>query len=151
MNWAHTHLLVNHIPILGGVFALLLLAWGWIRREAPITRLSLLLFVVLAGAAIAVHSTGERAVEVAERLPDVTRPLIDAHESAAGKATTVYFVAGLAALAGLIAFRKRPSLPAWYLAVMLLLGTVNAAMIARAGLLGGEIRHTEARRTGNGE
>lgn len=146
MNWAHTHLLVNHIPILGGVFAVLLLAWGWIRGEPSVVRLSLFLFVVLAGAAIAVHATGERAVEVAERLPDVTRALIDAHESAAGKATTVYFVAGLAALAGLIAFRRRPSLPAWYVALMFLLGAANAVMIVRAGLLGGEIRHTEVRR-----
>ena len=145
MNWAHTHLLVNHIPILGGIFAVLLLAWGWIRREASIVHLSLFLLVVLAAAAIGVHSTGERAVEVAERLPGVTRALIDAHESAAGKATTVYFAAGLAALAGLVAFRKRPWPPTWYLALMLLLGAASAVMIARAGLLGGEIRHTEIR------
>ena len=150
MNWAHTHLLVNHLPILGGLFALLLLAWGWLRREPAIVRLALGLFVLLAGAAIAVHSTGERAVEAVERLPGVTRELIDAHESAAGKATTVYFVAGLAALGGLIAFRKRPSPPAWFLALMLLIGAANAVMIARAGLLGGEIRHTEVRRAGTG-
>lgn len=145
MNPAHLHLLVNHIPILGGVFAVLLLAWGWLRRDASILRVALALFVILAAAAIAVHSTGERAVETAERLPDVTRELIDRHESAAGKATTVFFVAGLVALAGMIGFRKRPVPPAWFLALLVLVGAVNAVMIARAGLLGGEIRHTETR------
>ena len=145
MNPAHLHLLVNHIPILGGIFAVLLLAWGWLRRDASILRLSLALFVILAAAAIAVHSTGDAAADTAERLPDVTRELIDAHESAAGKATTVFFVAGLVALAGLIAYRKRPVPPAWFLALLPLVGAATAVMVARAGMLGGEIRHTETR------
>src|SRR5687768_15790112 len=122
MNWPHVHLLVNHVPILGGFFALLVLAWGWLRREPAVVRLALGLFVLLSAASIAVHSTGERAVDTALHLPDVTRALIDRHESAAGKATTVYFVAGLLALGGLIAFRKRATLPTWFLAVMLLVG-----------------------------
>lgn len=145
MNWPHVHLLVNHVPILGGFFALLVLAWGWLRREPAVIRLALGLFVVLAAASIAVHSTGERAVDAALHLPDVTRDLVDRHESAAGKATTVYFLAGLLALGGLVAFRKRPAPPAWFLAAMLLVGAVNAAAIGWAGLLGGEIRHTEVR------
>jgi hypothetical protein len=145
MNWAHVHLLVNHIPILGGIFAFLLLAWGWLRGEPVVIRLALALFVLLAAAAIAVHSTGERAVDAVEKLPGVTRELIDTHESAAGKATTVYFVAGLVALGGLIAFRRRPTLPTWYLALMLLVGAASAGTIAWAGLLGGNIRHTEVR------
>ena len=145
MNWPHVHLLVNHVPILGGIFALVVLAWGAVRRERAVLSLGLGLFVFLAAASIAVHSTGERAVDSALHLPDVTRELVDRHESAAGKATTVYFVAGLAALGGLIAFRRRPAYPGWYLAVMLVLGLANAAAVAWAGLLGGEIRHTEVR------
>ena len=145
MNWPHVHLLVNHVPILGGLFALLVLGWGALRRERAVLSLALGLLAVLAAAAIAVHSTGERAVDAALHLPDVTRELVDRHESAAGKATTVYFVAGLLAVAGLVAFRRRPAYPAWYLALMLVVGAVNAAAVGWAGMLGGEIRHTEVR------
>ena len=41
MNWAHMHLLINHIPVLGMVFGTLLLAYGLVKKNEEIKRVSL--------------------------------------------------------------------------------------------------------------
>ena len=33
MNWAHLHLLINHIPVLGTVFGTLLLIFGMAKKN----------------------------------------------------------------------------------------------------------------------
>jgi len=42
MNAAHLHLIVNHVPVLGPVFALLLLSLGMIRRSVDLKKAGLL-------------------------------------------------------------------------------------------------------------
>ena len=32
MNWAHVHLLINHIPVLGTLFGTLLLVFGIVKK-----------------------------------------------------------------------------------------------------------------------
>jgi hypothetical protein len=145
MNWPHIHLLVNHVPILGGIFAFLLLAYAWVRGDVVVIRLSLGLFVLFTLACIAVFFTGDPAAHAVDHQPGFPRDLIRAHDDAAGQASTVFFVAGLLALGGLIGFRKRPIPPRWYLALMLVVGLANSVTLARVGLLGGQIRHSEIR------
>ena len=68
MNWAHIHLLSNHIPVLGALFGLLLLAWGTLRRNEAIQRAALATFVVAALFAIPVFLTGEPSEKAVEHL-----------------------------------------------------------------------------------
>ncbi len=48
MNWAHVHLIINHIPVIGILFDFFLLAWAMIRRSEDVKRASLGILVVLA-------------------------------------------------------------------------------------------------------
>lgn len=64
MNWAHIHLMLNHIPVLGTGFGLALLAWGMMRRNDSLQRAALAAFVVVALAAIPVYLALTRAVLV---------------------------------------------------------------------------------------
>lgn len=36
MNYPHLHLIINHVPILGSVFALLLVLWGMARGSREV-------------------------------------------------------------------------------------------------------------------
>lgn len=48
MNWAHVHLLLNHVPVLGTIFGLALLGYALMRRNDGLTRVALGVFVVVA-------------------------------------------------------------------------------------------------------
>ena len=55
MTAAHVHLLLNHIPILGSIFGLLLLCYGMLRKSDEIKKTSLGIFVITALLTIPVY------------------------------------------------------------------------------------------------
>ena len=142
MNWVHIHLLLNHVPVIGIVLAVPILAWGIGRRSEEVIRLSLVLLAALAAVTIVVYLTGEPAEEAVEGLSGVSESLIERHEEAALLATAAFAAIGALALAGLIRFRRGP-IPRRFAAVVLGLALVPAAMVGWTANLGGEIRHTE--------
>ena len=142
MNAAHLHLLLNHVPVLGAVGLLTLFSIALVRRDSSLARLTLALSVPLAMVSIAVFLTGEPAEEIIEDVAGAVESAIEPHEEAARLATIAFGIFGTAALAALIAFRRR-TLPRW------VTGTAVAGTLALSGLmgwtasLGGRIRHTE--------
>jgi hypothetical protein len=48
MNEAHWHLLLNHTPILGSLFGLLLLAIGMLRHHTPAVLIGLITVLISA-------------------------------------------------------------------------------------------------------
>jgi hypothetical protein len=76
MTGAHLHLLVNHIPILGSLFALaLLVASIWFAPDV-LRRVALVLLIgVGIGGAVA-NFTGEPAEDAIRQFPGVRRELI---------------------------------------------------------------------------
>lgn len=142
MNAAHFHLILNHVPVIGAVGLAVLLAIAYVRRDTSLARLSLLLGAAVAVIAIAVYLTGEPAEELVENLAGISEPALEAHEDAALTSTIAFGIFGVAALAMLGLFRRRP-MPRW------VAGAAFVGMAAIAGLmgwtanLGGQIRHTE--------
>ncbi len=145
MNWAHLHLLVNHVPVIGTVIAVLLLALAVLGRSSELTRVSFGMLVVLALTAGAVYLTGEPAEEVVEDLPGVSEAVIEPHEEAAMVASLLLGAVGAIALGGLILARRGRELPARFAHVVLALAVLAAAAMGRTAFLGGHIRHTEIR------
>ena len=107
MNWAHVHLMLNHLPVLGTVFGLALLAWAMLRRDETLQRAALATFVLTALAAIPVFLTGEPSEEMVEHLTGTAEQAIEAHEDAAVVALVAVEVLGALAIATLLLFRKR--------------------------------------------
>ena len=97
MDWTHLHLALNHVPVVGTPFLLLLLAWGWWRGSAEVTRLALWWFVGLAVLSIALKFTGDFAGEQAGPKLDPVRAFVERHEQSADQATTAVFLLGLSA------------------------------------------------------
>lgn len=146
MNAAHLHLLVNHLPVIGTLFAILLLAGALVRRNTELARASLALFVVAAITGLAAYFTGEPAEDVVERIPGITKAAIHSHEEAAELATILLGSFGVFALGALIYFRKRTAqIPRGFVVFALLLSLIPAAAMAWTANQGGEIRHAEIR------
>jgi uncharacterized membrane protein len=144
MNPAHLHLVLNHFPVVGLVFALAFLAWGVFRRNQSITKAGFAALVAVALLAIPAFLTGEPAEEIAEGLPGVAHSIIEQHENAAKAALVATLAAGIAALAGLW-FSRGKAVGAWCSSSALLLSLVAAGLMAWTANLGGQVRHTEIR------
>lgn len=144
MDATHFHLVVNHVPILGTVFALLLGLAGAALRKPDLVRAALVGFVIAGAASLAATKSGEEAEHVVEGLPGVTEQAIHAHEEAAEVANYGAIALGVGALVAL-AFAWSAPLPVWATAAVLVLALGVSGLMVRAGNLGGEIRHTEIR------
>jgi uncharacterized membrane protein len=145
MNQAHLHLLFNHLPILGTLFGLLILASGYLLKNTTVKRTALGLFVASALCVIPAYLTGEGAEEIVESLPGVTENFIETHEDMAN------IFLGMAAALGLLSLvtfytdlKMQKIAPTLYAATLVVaLGTMFVAQ--QTGASGGKIRHTEIR------
>ena len=145
MNPAHLHLALNHIPVLGTLFGLLLLALAAWRKSDELKRLSLWVFAAVAVLAIPAYLSGEPAEEMVEHLPGVSESLIKAHEEAAEAAFICLIILGTAATVGLVISRRGKRLPAWFSVPTMVLALVVGGLMTWTANLGGKVRHTEIR------
>jgi hypothetical protein len=143
MNGAHLHLLINHVPVLGIVFGLLLLVFGWWRKSEEIKKAALGAFVIIAFSAVAAFLTGEPAEDTVKGVSGVIQGAIGPHEDAAGFALWGSIIVGVVALGGLIWFRGGKPVKNWISTLVLVGAILVTGMMARTAFLGGKIRHTE--------
>jgi len=139
MNAAYLHLVVNHVPIVGFGFAVVIYLAGLLLRKPDVERTGLVAFVVCALAAVAAFYTGEPAEEVAEGLQGVSEAHIEAHEEWAEWAYGLGAVTGVLAVLGLSGTVRHPALRGGLVAVSL----ATTVVFGITGKAGGEIRHTE--------
>jgi uncharacterized membrane protein len=144
MNGVHLHLLLNHLPVIGSLFAILLLIWALFRKNAEIANAALGLFVIAAITGLAAYFTGEPAEHVAEEIAGVSRRAIHSHEESAELATVLLGGYGVFALGGLLYLRRRAErFPRKFLSLSLVLALIPAGAMAWTANQGGKIRHPE--------
>lgn len=144
MNGAQIHLMLNHTAVIGMPMIAFLWIAGALARSSAVLRVGLLLAVLVALATIGTFLSGEPAEKIVEKLPGISESSIERHEDAARAAMAAVQVVGLAALAGLIAFRGR-QVPRGLGLTLAALGIVVAAWLAWTAHLGGLIHHPELR------
>ena len=144
MDSVHLHLMLNHLPVVGTLFALLLLGFAILKRSDELKKVALGSFVIIAALATPAYLTGEPAEELAEKLPGVTESVIDPHEDAAKIAFALILSVGVVALTGLV-FLRAKAVPQWFAVSVLALSIGAAGALAWTANLGGQIRHTEIR------
>jgi len=140
------HLMLNHLPVLGTIFGLLLLGWAALRRSETLQRAALGTFVLAALAAIPVFLTGKPSEDLVERLAGTAEQAIEAHEEAAVVALIAIEALGALALAALVLFRNR-GIPRPLAGGALVFALATAGWMAQTANLGGRIRHAELRST----
>ena len=144
-NVAHLHIAINHIPVILIPAALVVLAVGVWRRSEAVFRTGIV--VAWAGVAfgLATYFTGDAAADLVmavEKAQEKTLdPIVGEHDASAGWALGS---AVLVTVAGVWAWRRK-GLGREVTVPLLVLTALSSAILGRTALLGGRIRHPEAR------
>jgi uncharacterized membrane protein len=146
MNWPHIHLVINHFPVIGFLLGLLFVAYAIIRKSDELQKTGLGFLVLVALITVPVYFTGDLAGDAMERLPDVSKSLVEQHEEAASVALTGAVLLGLIAAGGLFFLRRAAAIPRWFMVLALILTIAVNSLIGYTANLGGQIRHPEARK-----
>ncbi|MGN6183552.1 MAG: hypothetical protein ACTHQM_07850 [Thermoanaerobaculia bacterium] len=145
MDPLYAHLFLNHIPVIGGIGALLLLAWGLYRRSIDVTFTALAAYVIVGNGGIASFATGSFATG---KIHDpITQLLIDQHRDASIAALVGLEAAAVVAACGLFVWRSTRRYPMFAAVSTLVLGLAASVLIIRAASLGGPIGHPSLRAT----
>ena len=142
---SHWHLVLNHLPSVGTLVAVCLLAGARYAGSRELTRASLLLFVVLALVAIPTFITGGAAGVAIRDTPGIPEGVVSAHQDSALLALAALLVTGWLAWFTLWRDRRRPPLDAGSQLMVLGAGTLALLLMLWTARLGGEITHAEIR------
>lgn len=143
MNPLHIHLLITHLPIIGSILGGLVLAYGiWSKSDQTKIASYYVLIISSIGGVIA-YLTGEEAEEGVEDIQGVAKNMIDQHEDFAVFALVGVILVGVVSIIGLYLTIKKSSSASTIATLILVLSFISFGLAARAGYLGGQIRHTE--------
>ncbi len=145
MNGAHLHLIVNHLPIVGGIIGTLVLIIGILLKKDLIKQTALGIYIFSSITAVVAFFTGEGAEEVVEDLPGVSEKLIHTHEEMGETFLILSITLGVLSLLAFFFMMKKHAFAKITVIATLLLGIVTVVSGKMVGTSGGEIRHTEIR------
>ncbi len=144
-NLAHLHIAINHVPVVLVPAALGILAVAVWRRSEPLLRTGIVVAWIAAASAVASYLSGDPAADLVmavEKAQEKTLdPIVGAHDDSAGWALGSSLVL---AAAGVWAWRRK-GLGREVTLPLLVLSALTTTILARTALLGGRIRHPEAR------
>ncbi len=147
MNGAHLHLLLNHVPILGSMFALCFLLYGKFSNNKSITIAALIIIVVIALFSIPVFLSGDEAERIVDPIIGVNKIAIESHQEQAEIAFWVLLMNGAIALATVVSAIKTQIISKPLLWINLVVLLIVVFLMARTGGSGGRIRHSEINAT----
>ncbi len=143
MNTAHAHLVLNHFPLIGIIFAVGIGAYAVLRSKQPILRVAFWLLIVSGVMALPTFLTGESAEDVVEAF-NADHDFLEAHEDAGKLAAILTGILGGLALIGLVVYRRR-DLGRPYALLVLAAAVVAGGFLVNAANIGGKIMHPEIR------
>ena len=144
MNFAHIHLILNHVPILAIPLCALFLGHSLWVKSAISQKFSLWVLLGAALLVLPVYFTGEPAEKVVEHLPGVEESFIESHEDMALVSLVLTIAAGVSAGVAL-AFGQREKIAKLLAASTLAMALAASVSLVYTANLGGKIRHTELR------
>ncbi|HTI92821.1 MAG TPA: DUF2231 domain-containing protein [Puia sp.] len=145
MNPVQLHLALTHVPVVLSIAGFGLLIVALLRKEVLLVTAAYWILIIAAAAALPVYLTGEGTAETLEKLPGISKDIIESHEEAAESAFIAIELVGVLSILGLI-FQKRAKLGKVLRLLTLLSAFVAAAILVEAAHLGGQIRHSEIRK-----
>jgi hypothetical protein len=147
MSIVHLHLLLNHVPVIGALFGVLLLGFALMRRSNELDKSAFVVFTLLGALAVAVYLTGGPAEETIEKLPGFSESLVERHEDVALVATVMMAAFGALTLLALWVYRRR-ALPRGIVVTAFVVAIGVSGVMGYTANLGGQIRHSEIRPSG---
>src|SRR5947209_6199800 len=146
--WSHIHMILNHFPTVGFVFALAFYILALFMNNDVLKRSSLVLFVICALLIVPTYVTGAAsmwALTAPTTLPGISKAVINAHRDMA-----LWTLFGLAFTGGtawitLWRYRHLGRFSNLSLYLVLAFAVVTLAVMAETGHRGGQIHHPEIR------
>ncbi|HLH96365.1 MAG TPA: DUF2231 domain-containing protein [Xanthobacteraceae bacterium] len=149
--WPHVHIILNHLPTAGFVFALFFFVVALVTNNNLMKQGSLILFVICAIAGIPTYVTGTASMWALTQppLPDISKAAINAHRDMA-----LWTLVGLAFTATaswieLWRYRACGRFSMLPLTLVLLFALATLAIMTETGHRGGLINHPEIRTAGD--
>jgi uncharacterized membrane protein len=143
MNPAHIHLLLNHVPVIGFGIGLALFVTALLAKQSELRRAGFVIFFLAAALTIVTYVSGNDAREKLKEIPDISGPLMEAHESAALVAFVFMQATGFFSWIALWIWGRPLRFARWNSGLVLIFATVTFVLMARASYMGGAIRHPE--------
>lgn len=139
MDLAHLHLVLNHVPIIGFPFLLVLGIWAQVRKDASLKKFLYVLTIGVTLATFGAFQTGEPAEDRAETT-GATDASIHEHEEAAETAMVFAWVTAALAVVAFFSVGK-PSLETVTAGLFAVSLVLTIAALSWTGYEGGKIRH----------
>jgi uncharacterized membrane protein len=145
--WPQVHIILNHAPTAGFVFALAFFVLGFAINSSLLLQGSLVLFVIASILGVPTYVTGTASMWALTQppIPEISKAVINAHRDMALWSLFGMAFTGTAAWFELWRYRHfaRFSRPALYL--VLLFAVVTLGLMTETGHRGGQINHPEIR------
>ena len=144
MNYAHLHLLLNHVPVIGSIVGLGLFLISFFGKNDDLRRASYIIFAAVALITLPAFLSGFGAQQMIKG-PGVSDALIRRHEGSALLSVWFMELTGALALIGLWQSQTTARPARWNVSAVLLFSLLAVGLMARTGNTGGDIRHPEVR------
>ena len=141
MNAAHLHLITNHIPIIGLFCGLFVLICGMVSKNKSVLTISMLLIALCSAGGMVANKSGEEAEDTVEQIAGISKSAIHEHEEAAEAAVPFILLSFVFSATGLFLHRKNHKWAGIANILLLVVCLLACSLSARAGWLGGKIRH----------
>jgi len=143
-NWPHIHLMINHGPVLGTGFGLLLLAGGYAFKSLDVKKAAFVTFAAVGILSVVTYLTGEEAEDALEGATFLSVHFIEHHQNMATFAMGASVLLGLFSL--YVLFNSKGSdIPKGLGLTVLAGGLIVSALMAWTANYGGMIHHQEVR------
>jgi uncharacterized membrane protein len=145
--WSHVHMILNHAPTVGFVFAIAFFIIGIVAKNDPMTRGSLILFIIcgILGVPTYVAGTATMWALTQPPIPDISKAVINAHRDMALWSLFGLGFTGAAAWVELWRYRYFGRFSQLSLTLVMVFAVVTLGIMAETGHLGGQINHPEIR------
>jgi hypothetical protein len=146
MNYAHVHIVLNHLPVLGTLAGLAMLLVSMFRKSAGLERASLAVLAVMAFLALPTYVTGGIATRMLQGQETPPPPgYIEVHQDAAILALTMLTIMGTLAWIALWQYRRNGRSGPGLVRAVSVTAVLTSAFILQTASLGGKISHPEVR------
>src|SRR6188768_1780892 len=143
MNPISLHLLLNHLPTIGFGIGLALFVMAFLAKQYELQRAGYVIFFLAAAFTVITYVSGNDAREVLKKTPEISDPLMRAHESAALVALAFMEITGFFSWIGLWIWNRPSRFSRWNSGIVMVFSVLTFVLMSRAAYMGGAIRHPE--------
>jgi hypothetical protein len=145
MNLAHVHIVLNHVPSLGSIAGLLLLAAGIYRKDEGIKQFAYGVLVLITIAVLPTYVTGAEAQHIVDKSPSYSAGMVQLHQNAAMITLLAMTATGMFAWLGLWEYRRHGRSGSLTTMVTLVATMAAVGCVLVTASIGGKINHSEIR------